>query len=276
MAIMQMLLGGAAPLPSGTGGSVLDNGGYRYHRFTGAGNFVIAGDPIENADYIIVGGGARCGTCGKSGDPYYYLTQPMGTTNRPMSNLWTGYAGGGGAIKITNVTLAPGTYPITVGAGASGQTSGSWGHGSPGSNSTFNGQTARGGGGGALLGQGSVGGSGGGGHQAVGGTGGAGTAGQGQKGGNGTSPTPGGQAFHNGGGGGGSNGVGGNSANTAYGYGNITGGSGQTFFYYTQQLGRGAYSQGSAPRANGPQYSGAGAGANQNGMIGIVIIRYPI
>lgn len=136
-------------------------------------------------------------------------TAPTGVTNVKLALLAggggggnggnsAGSGGGGGAggliYDTVGISVTPGTsYPVVIGAGGASNTNGS--------NSTFAGLTAIGGGGGRYYSNGNAGGSGGGAGSYGSGTvftGGAGTTGQGNKGGD---YTPGGQYMTVGGGG---------------------------------------------------------------------------
>jgi len=202
-----------------TGGTVTESGDFKIHTFTGDGNFVVsqignapvAGAGPSNVDYLVVAGGG-------GGD--------NGNSNRAA-------AGGGGAGGYRTSFPSPScnagafpvtvqTYPITVGAGASG------GVASQGSPSIFSTITSTGGGfgfGGDNLSGGGYGGSPGGGPGGSGGGGDYGTNGtpgdgntppvsppQGNNGGNGhEGPTPASpSSTYPAGGGGGASAVGGN------------------------------------------------------------------
>ena len=177
-----------------TGGVITTVGEYRVHRFNDSGTFTLTSlrsGSIE-VEYLIVAGGGGGG-------------MDMG-----------GGGGGGGVLNGTTI-LTPTTYTITVGGGGTGAPAGSTG-GQPGghqftipatagSNSSFNGLTATGGGFGGSSYRGYTpgitggnGGSGGGasGYNDNAGTfyGGTGISGQGNRGGNSTA------AYYSGGGGG--------------------------------------------------------------------------
>ena len=151
---------GADPVGSLSGGNV--NGqepgnGYKYHTFTGNGTLTVSGGDAA-VTILLQGGGA-----GGGGGP--------------------GACGGGGAggAVLYSVTLEPGTYPITVGAGGGGSVPDS-NRGSSGTDSRFGESTpvdiiAKGGGGGganpstnAPGGGGGCGGGGGAGNGKAGGT----------------------------------------------------------------------------------------------------------
>ena len=169
--------------------------------------------------------------------------------------------GGGGMLYGTNVTLTAGTtYNIVVGDGGAGASSAS-SKGSNGGDSTFNGQTAIGGGGGGSRSSlaGASGGSGGGGASGNNGDnagGGSGTAGQGNSGGAGSGSS---SAYGAGGGGGagasGSSGSGSSGGAGGIGLENsITG----VATYYAGGGGGGARATTAAPGGTG----GGGAGGS--------------
>ncbi len=133
-----------------------------------------------------------------------------------------GGGGGAGGVIETTMSFASGTYPIVIGTGGGGGNGGNPGIvGTNGVDTTFNGETAVGGGAGAgannAVAPATVGGSGGGGGQGDQSTGAAGTVGQGNAGGDGSSGGGGGDK--GGGGGGGSDTIGQDSQG-------ITGGAG--------------------------------------------------
>jgi hypothetical protein len=110
-----------------TGGTITTAGGYRIHTFTniGANTFNIApgytsGSGLTTEYTILAGGGS-------------------GSTSHG------GGAGAGGAVYVSSNSLLPGSYPITVGAGSPRSTSTAQRNGG---DSTFNGITTFGGGGG--------------------------------------------------------------------------------------------------------------------------------
>ena len=194
-----------------TGGTVIDEGGYRIHVFTTTSNLSVSGLPEvgeANAEVILVAGGGGGGA---------------GTGPGVASDTF-GAAGGGGAggFLQTNVTLSATSYVISVGGGGAGAPLYANNQkGVTGTSSTAFGLTAVGGGGGAQAAPGQVtgapGGSGGGAGGWLGpgsgsGTFGPGTPGQGNPGGTVVSWVPGDppEKF-GGGGGGGAGGVGGNA-----------------------------------------------------------------
>jgi len=142
-----------------TGGTATTSGNYKIHTFNSSSNFVVssAGNQSHTAEYLVVaGGGAGGGTEGGGGGG--------------AGGYRTNYPGP----DTGGLTLTAQTYPITVGGGGSGVTSGTIGV--TGNNSVFSTITsAGGGGGGAGAGQtqtvGVAGGSGGGGGARTAGTG---------------------------------------------------------------------------------------------------------
>lgn len=178
-----------------TGGDeILYNGEWKIHRFNSSNSFVLTsfiGSNLE-IDYLIVAGGGGGG-----------------------ANM--GGGGGGGGALSGSTTLSTGTYSIVVGGGGSGAPAGTGTHpttpGTNGSNSSFNGMIAYGGGYGGLspntfgYADGNDGGCGGGAsgyrNDANYASGGSGVAGQGYAGGN-----QGGTYYSGGGGGAGGVGTG--------------------------------------------------------------------
>ena len=150
---------------SATGGTITTSGDYKIHTFTSTGTFTVssvgnAAGSGSTVSYAVVGGGgagavptsgggAGGGAGGYreskvSGDPY--------TAGPPA-------ASGG-----LTISASPGSYPVTIGAGAATnpQSPGSSGDGASGSASVFSSITSAGGGGGSHNGTGASGGSGGG------------------------------------------------------------------------------------------------------------------
>ena len=116
-----------------TGGTIFDDGGYRYHWYdVGSNSFIVSGAPGQIEFLIVAGGGA-----GAQG----------------------GGGGGGGGVVVTSspYPISIGSYSVVVGNGAPISTAN-------GGDSSFNNITAKGGGvgGGAGGGTGTPGGSGGG------------------------------------------------------------------------------------------------------------------
>ncbi len=250
---------GCSPTPTATGGTTSTPSGYKVHSFTSGSTFTVSNGPLT-VDYLVVGGGGAAGT---------------------------DRGGGGGAgqvITASSVSLATGSYTITVGAGGAGVSkSGVAGNGSQGANgasssiagSGFTTVTAVGGGGGGGCATGGVrsglsGASGGGASQYAGdGTGGAATAGN--TGGNGS------EAGGTAGGGGGAGGAGSSASSTAGGnggtglassitgssvtYGAGGGGGGSSSFGGTHNGGSGGNSCGGTGATSASQ-NGADASAN--------------
>ena len=77
-----------------TGGAISDGGGYRRHTFLSSGSFVVTNG--GSIDYLVVGGGGSGGG---------------------NSSTRSGGGGGAGGYLTGTVSLAAGTYAITVGAG---------------------------------------------------------------------------------------------------------------------------------------------------------------
>lgn len=150
---------------SATGGTITTSGDYKIHTFTSTGTFTVssvgnAAGSGSTVSYVVVGGGGSGavptsgggggGGAGgfregkSSGDPYTAspLNAPAGLT----------------------ISASPGSYPVTIGAGAATNPHGpgSGGAGSSGSNTVFSTITSAGGGAGDHSGTGGSGGSGGG------------------------------------------------------------------------------------------------------------------
>jgi hypothetical protein len=139
---------------SATGGTESTSGNYKIHTFNSSSNFVVttADNQGNKVQYLVVAGG------GGGGGP---------------TGNWTGGGGGGGGHRTnypnpdtTGITVTAQTYPITVGAGGTGNNTPA-GDGSPSIFSTIT--SAGGGAGGTACVHGRPGGSGGGGG--VGGSG---------------------------------------------------------------------------------------------------------
>lgn len=248
-----------------SGGTTTTVSGYKYHTFTSGGSFTVTYGGV--VDILVVAGGGGGGYDASGG------------------------GGAGGYISNQAVSIAAGTYTVTIGAGGAGATGGTGGSGS--SSSFIGGSistTATGGGGGGGKQQnGSSGGSGGGGGHNGAYTGGSGTAGQGYAGGTG---------YSGGGGGGGGAGEAGNTD------GQRAGGDGLTWLNGTMYAGGGSAGShtsdalqmpgGDGGGGNGGGYTtaassgaankGAGGGSHGNltfapttngaGGSGVVIIRY--
>jgi hypothetical protein len=257
------------PFTASGGSSTVISGGYRYHTFTGTGNFVITSQTISSVESLVIAGGAGGG--GGSGGA-------------------GGGGGGAGGLRYVSTSISPGTYPVAVGNGGAGN----FGGGSSGTNSSFNGTTANGGGGGGTRnGAGVAGGCGGGSGSENG------TRAIGSQGGNGGSGS--GDPQYNGGGGGG---AGANGADASGGNGGVGGAGLNTYSSFASATATGVggfYAGGGgggrwsgSPGAGGSGGGGGGGGnpatvntgsgggggftnANGgNGGSGIVIIRYPV
>ena len=119
-----------------TGGTVSTSGNYKIHTFTSSGCFSVScvGNQTTTVDYLVVAGGGGGGEGGggaggyreSSGNSGPYTASPLATP--------------------TGISVCASTYPITVGAGGSGQAH-QFG-GLKGSNSVFSTITSTGGGGG--------------------------------------------------------------------------------------------------------------------------------
>lgn len=190
-----------------SGGTIAIVNGYRVHTFLSSSSLVVPSNFTATAQALIVAGG------GGSGGRH------------------SGGGGGGGMLQPTGLSLTANTYTVTVGAGGTGGVN-SGGVGSSGSNSSFNGNTAIGGGHGGVYGDnlgGAVisaasGGSGGGAPYL--GSAGSGTSGQGNAGGASVSGVQGG-----GGGGAGAAGSAGNSTGGAGGAGLLSTIDGNNYYY---------------------------------------------
>ena len=200
-----------------TGGTITTCGNDKIHTFTGPGTFsvcAIAGCATNNlVSYLVIaggaGGGGEEGGGGGAGGFREYKSPVTPYTASPLN----GNPGG------TSVTLTATSYPITVGAGGTGQTSDSGNPGGCGSNSSFSTITSTGGGKGAGQpdGNGLPGGSGGGGQGNSGTCGGSGNTPpvsppQGNDGGDGAART--GTTNEAGAGGGGATSAGTNGSNS--------------------------------------------------------------
>jgi hypothetical protein len=244
---------------------------YRVHSYLNVGNssFIVSDAGSDSlVDYLIVAGGGG----GGSG---------------------TGGGGGAGGVRTGSSAISVNSFTVSVGNGGGGGSSSQ--QSQNGTNSSFLGLTAIGGGrgGGNMPIYASFsGGSGGGGSELL--SGGSGTAGQGNNGGMATNWSP---PHYGTGGGGGAGAVGGNGNTLAAGNGgngvqsSITGtalfygGGGGGGSYNGGTLGIGGLGGGGAtPAGNGQPNTGGGGGGQCNnssaaagsGGSGIVIIRYPL
>lgn len=240
------------------GGTVTITPTHAVHAFRNTGVFAVLDSSLTGIEFLIVAGGGGGGA----------------SQTICSSNHWTGGGGGAGGLltnlAATAVTLSSGNYPVTVGSGGRGAKNRVDFFGVKGGNSTFNGLTALGGGGGetrrsvGFCGQSATnmdGGSGGGcgdtNPGTDGGRVGAGTAGQGNNGGQGF-------GSYGAGGGGGAGAVGGNGDDGGAGNGGVGGLNGITGTptYYAGGGGGGI-------RPNIGQRQGlGGAGGGGNGNVG--------
>lgn len=239
------LSGELVGLPSVTGGTVYSDSTYYYNVFTSTGNLVVENNALDVTATVIGGGGA--------GGPH------------------VGGGGGAGGFLSQDVSLTPGIYTVTVGAGGA-QTSGAT-RGALGNDSTIGSLTAFGGGGGgtyspdATVG-GRNGGSGGGGGGTDGSTtaaGGTGVSGQGNAGGN-VGPRS-GQTNTSGAPGGGAGGAGSNRAN-AYDTTKLNGAPGlqatigSNTYYFAAGGGPGTFA--AVPAGDGGLGGGGGGASNSS------------
>jgi hypothetical protein len=217
-----------------TGGTETTSGGYNYHTFGTSGGTLTFNSSVSAEYLVVAGGGGNRSTAGGGG-------------------------GAGGYIAET-ATFSPGVYSVTVGSGGSNYN---------GANSSFNGNTAIGGGVGSANNESNAtsGGSGGG-NGGSGSTGAGGTSGQGYAGGGSTSS-------YDVGGGGGASGVGGSG-----GGGGGDGGDGKTWLNGTAYAGGGGGYGYTGPKGTGGLGSNnAGGGATVQSSAakdGIVIVRYAV
>ena len=128
-----------------TGGTVTCCGDYKIHTFTGPGTFCVtnAGNPLGSTtvEYIVVAGGGGSGAGGGGAGGFRFASPSISPLTYPAKPL-----AAPAALPVT----ATG-YPITVGGGGPGSTSGAApsDDGVRGSNSIFSTITSTGGGGGA-------------------------------------------------------------------------------------------------------------------------------
>ena len=135
-----------------TGGTVTTSGNFKIHTFTGDGCFVVssAGNSggSNSVDYLVIGGGGagqsaggNSGTVGGGGGAGGY---------RESSGAASGcYTVSPLGACVSALPVSATTYPITVGAGASSQPTGTVSSAIKGSNSVFSTITSAGGGGGS-------------------------------------------------------------------------------------------------------------------------------
>ena len=117
---------------------------FKVHTFTGPGTFCVSGGagPLALVDTLIVagGGGSAGGSWGGGGGAGGFRE----SKTAPVSGCWS-------ASPLVSSTplgpFSPGAYPVTVGAGGTGQPCASGNDGTPGSTSTFSCKSSAGGGG---------------------------------------------------------------------------------------------------------------------------------
>ena len=127
-----------------TGGTITTvSTNYKVHTFTGDGNFVVSAGQgnLALVSYLVVaGGGAGSHNSGGGGGAGGYREGKVNTPALPDSYTASPLA------ATTGIQISPGTYPITVGAGATGNGPGNPGPATAGSNSVFSTITSAGGG----------------------------------------------------------------------------------------------------------------------------------
>jgi hypothetical protein len=132
---------------SATGGTTVDDAGFRIHVFTSPGSFVVSSAGPGTVEYVVVAGGG-------GGGVDYFQSAPRFGSGGGAGGLRTNFPGivNGASNPLTggDFPITAGTYPITVGGGgAGGITAAFQVSGSQGSPSIFNTITSTGGGGGA-------------------------------------------------------------------------------------------------------------------------------
>jgi hypothetical protein len=266
---------------SASGGTITISGGYKIHKFTSSGTFIVAGS-TGSVEYLVIaggGGGGNGSNPGGAGGAGGYRSSVVGESS------------GGGVLAESKLSLSEGNYTVTVGAGGSPNNNGT--------NSVFSTITTIGGGSGSPTGvlSGNSGGSGGGASYSS--TGGPGTSGQGYAGGDAGGYS--GGIYATGGGGGaaaagdagnvstGKSGNGGNgvsSSITGSAVARAGGGGGSMYTTGTEGFGGtgggGAGGSNSSNASNATVNTGSGGGGYANaatggsGGSGIVIIRYAV
>ena len=130
-----------------TGGTVTTSGDFKIHTFTGDGNFIVscAGNSggSNTVDYMVVAGGAGGGRNGTGGGGAGGFRASSGTASGS-------YTAGPSALVcgVAALPVPAATYPVVVGGGGAGVTSGC-GPGTSGCASSFSSISSAGGGGGA-------------------------------------------------------------------------------------------------------------------------------
>ena len=227
-----------------TGGTITYVNGYKIHKFTTSGTFVL--ESGGNVEYLVVAGGGGGGS------------------------RHQGAGGGGGLLTGTFSALSTGTYTVVIGAGGAGR-SGGPGTGTTGQDSVFHTVTAKGGGGSTQTGGSSGGG-------AANGTlspapfgapylGNANRGPQGYRGGNGYGSAS-GESQYNDGGGGGAGGVGGAGNSTTPGNGGVglQSSISGTSTYYAGGGGGGGGSGGNGSEGSGGLGGGGRGGRTRAGI----------
>ena len=127
-----------------TGGTITTvSTNYKVHTFTGDGNFIVSAGQgnLALVSYMVVaGGGAGSHNAGGGGGAGGYREGKVNTPQLPDSYTASPLA------ATTGIQMSPGTFPVTVGAGATGNGPGNPGPASAGSNSVFSTITSAGGG----------------------------------------------------------------------------------------------------------------------------------
>lgn len=278
-----------ATVTASGGDEIYDVGTYRIHKFISSGSFTVT-DTSSDAymDFMIIGGGGG-GGCSDG-------------------NCSNGGGGAGGLVYKSNIQVRKGSYPVVIGSGGQGYTNQDT-KGDSGTDSSFYGYVALGGGGAGAggatdSGNGRPGGSGGGGSHPYSGTRQPGlqpTSSSGGFGNYGGNCTPSGPEWGGGGGGGaGEDGQNGTAPRGGFGgdgllfdidgtskwyAGGGAGGNCNNPNQSTQPggLGGGGWAAANVPSANGGDgFGGGGGGAGYPSRVagrggnGVVIIRYPL
>ena len=136
---------GSPPFITATGGTITTSGDFKIHTFTGPGTFTVCSaagvcGPTRNlVSYLVLAGGGGSGDAGAGAGGYREVVSP----NSP----YTGSPLNGYPTSGNRITVAAGSYPITVGSGGSAVTQNSTSsRAGDGSNSTFSSITSAGGG----------------------------------------------------------------------------------------------------------------------------------
>jgi len=108
-----------------SGGTETTSGSYQVHTFTSSGTLTVpSGTTISNVEYLVVAGGGGGGDYGGGGGAGGYRCSVVGENS------------GGGASAESRITLAAGSYTVTIGAGGTG-TGGNYTDGNSGTNSSL-------------------------------------------------------------------------------------------------------------------------------------------